>query len=97
MQTKISQKKSRLYDDKGWVDAYILQDGGYIAFQVWQDDDLSPLFATCAAYGHPTSGEACLGEYTEEQCNDVANFYTLLSNKVCHGHVGTYSCELGCD
>ena len=103
LKTKISETMPRLYVSKSigeFIDAYKLQDGGYIAFA--GDDKIvyDDVAAVCWAYGRPTTGggdfRGCLGDFTQKQCTDMADFMTLLSDKLCEGQLDTYSCDFIC-
>ena len=100
LKTKISETMPRLQVSGSigdFIDAYKLQDGGYIAF-AGENDEISGnmLSATCFAYGHGTIGHGCMGEFTQTQCTDMADFMTLLSDKRCEGTLDTYSCVIHC-
>lgn len=104
LKTKISETMPRMFvsDSYGdFIDAYKLQDGGYIAFNGKSDDtDDDMVTAVCFAHGHGTTGvndfRGCLGDFTQAQCTDMADFMTLLSDKLCEGTLDTYSCIFYC-
>ena len=103
LKTRISETMPRLYVSKSigqFIDAYKLQDGGYIAFAGDDEITYDDVAATCWGWGRPTTGtgdfRGCMGDFTQTQCDDIADFMTLVSDKLCEGRLDTYSCIFIC-